>query len=241
MKPLRHLAPPASLFFALLASCAQELSITEEHASRHSSFIEKSPYLSCNVFADETFRGRVWNEDSSSDLNESCVYLEIEESPQELLENRNLFLQLYPFLVESGGGFHYGPSLPINTIPRQEKSQPEKEALIQSQIIDAYLVNIQLETSPDQFFFDHFFEICNIDDRWEGLQLVIYSKKENIRDPKPLRTTKFLLPPFLAHPEAFKNKHGNGLTAFHPFLEMTADQEKGPEVYYGRAEQICGA
>ena len=231
---------PPVIVFLLFPLAPKKWALKNITQAATALFSKKNPYLSCNIFADETFRGRVWNDARVSGPGEDCVYFQIEKSPRNLLQGQNLFLQIHPFSVEREGDFRYGALLPINTVKKADTGG-ENEVLIQSQIIDSYLVNVRLETNPDGFFFDHIFEICDVDDKWKGLQLTVYSRKENISKPSPIRTTKFLLPPFPAHPERFKSEYGDGLAAFHPFLEARPENRDQRNHYYNLAEHICGA
>ena len=190
---------------------------------------EKRHYARCNVFSDETFKGIVWH--SSSSKKSKCVFMEIEKSPEALLKNEDLFLQIYPFSVEEGET-KYGSSLAIKTIR-------EKEPLISSQIIDAYLVKTELKWEAENFFWDHFFKLCEIEQHWDGLQLVIYERRENQEEPAPIRISKLLLPPFLIHPGRFKEEKGNSLAAFHPFLEFMPKLKSEMSAYNDLAQKMC--
>lgn len=196
---------------------------------------EEGAYFSCNIFADETFRGSVWNDSDSSSYAEACVYLKIEASPKDLLKNEDFFLQIYPFFVKDGA-MDFDSSLRINTI-RESVGNGAKEIVMESAMIDTYLVQAKLRVNPDHFFLDHFFEICDIKDEWDGLQLVVYERKRE--EAVYVRTTKFLLPPFLIHPEHFRNERGDALAAYHPFLEFIPEFKSTPSSYYDYAERIC--
>ncbi len=218
-----------------LISCAQEVNQNyERHAAIYGFSLageREDQYQSCNEFSDETFRGYVWSHSSSPDKS-SCVSMEIIEYPHELLKNESLFLQIYPFSIE-WGKMRYGESLPVNTLTR------DQEELILSNMIDAYLVEIKLKLETDYFFEDHIFELCDIGDEWAGLHLVVYERRPNQQAPAPIRTTKFLLPPFLAHPGHFRDVKGDGLAAFHPFLAYAAQPQSASKSYYDLAEEMC--
>ena len=121
----------------------------------------------------------------------------------------------------------------------EKNSEKEKKLLMESKIIDTYLIETQLGLEPDYFFLDHLLEICDVGSGWKGLQLVIYERRVNQDEPALIRITKFLLPPFLTHPGHFREKNGAALAAFHPFLELTADFKSKPSSYYDLAEEMC--
>ena len=225
-----------ALFLAM--ACAQkvdDLEWEEQAVIYQASSGGKNRYLSCNRFADETFRGHIWSDSGDIGHEEGCAYVEIARHPQELLKNESLFLQVYPFSIK-GGQAVYGKSLPINTLKKSSK-EGKKEILASSQIIDTFLVEAELELEPDHFFLDHILEVCAIEDKWAGLQLVIYQRREE--SSVPLRTSKFLLPPFLAHPEHFRDTKGQALAAHHPFLDLVSELKSQPSAYYDRAEEMC--
>ncbi len=224
-----------SLLFWLLISCAQPdqraQSAKESLVAYASTSQSNTHYLSCNQFTDTTFMGYVYKDSENPDPR--CVLMDIAKSPKSFLKNEDLFLQVYPFTLR-GDKMRYGSSLPIKTIEKFSK-----EALIQSQIIDAYLVEVEIKREPDYFFLDHLFEVCLItEESWEGLQLVLYERRAE-QDPVPLRVTKFLLPPFLIHPEHFKEEKGNALAAFHPFLESIPQSKTSSKFYHDLAKEMC--
>ena len=230
----------SGLFFTLLGlfiSCAEkrDQAFNEEAVIYQASLSdEKSQYLTCNVFSDQTFRGYLFSDSESSYIDSECIYLEILKSPQELLKNSDLFLQIYPFKTTKKD-IEYGHSLPIKTL---KNSSQTKQAIARSQIIDTHFVETVLDLPTESFFADHYFEICDITEDWEGLQLVIYERREN-REVPPIRISKFLLPPFLIHPEHFRDVKGEALAAFHPFLKYIPELKSRPSAYYRLAEDIC--
>ena len=227
------------LFFILACfACAQKLENSESGEGiatiyNRSQIGDKNPYFTCNVFADQTFRGKIWSEPKSP--YKDCFFLNIDKIPNDFLKNEDLFLQIYPF-HEKNDGFEYGPSLTIKTF--EKRAEGEKKILMESKIIDTFLIEAELELEPDYFFLDHFFELCELDSKWKGLQLVLYERRQN-RENIPLRTTKVLLPPFLIHPEHFKESKGDILAAYHPLRSMSADLKSNPSSYYDFAEELC--
>ena len=221
------------LLVIFILSCAQKISSTgapqEEAVIYKSTHLKKKNYMTCNFFADETFRGYIY---SSSKNN--CAYIDITHSPKELLRNDNLFLQAYPFLIK-GEEIKYGSSLAIHTIPKFKTDK----VLMKSQIIDTYIIQVELDLEADQFFLDHNLELCGLDNKWHGVQFVIYERRIAQEEAVPVRITKFLKPPFLIHPEYFRDKQGSALAAYHPFLEYIPEFKSEPENYYKLEEQIC--
>lgn len=216
-----------SLLFQL--SCAKKLNqASETYAPQEES------YLSCNLFGDETFRGYAWRAPYETD---NCVYLDINESPSNFLTNYNLFLQIYPFSAE-GEEIEYGSSLPIQTIQRALNKE-DQEPLILSQIIDLYLVEEKLKLEPSLFFVDHFLEVCDVGANWQGLQLVIYERQGYNKPSLPIRKTKLLIPPFLIHPEHYRDEEGPALAVFHPFFELITEYQSQPDAYYDLANKFC--
>lgn len=228
------------LFFTV--SCAKHVkqNNSESYAFfyQSSSVEEKNRYISCNVFADETFRGYVWQDSKSSVHNEECIYLDIVKSPKGLLRNEDLFLQIYPFSIDNEG-INYGSSFPIRTVRKPSTNDEEEDILVLSQIIDTYLVETELDLETDHFFLDHVFKICDVGEEWDGLQLVIYERRNSPKEPIPVRVSKFLIPPFLIHPEHFRDTHGEALAAFHPLLEYIPQIKSRPSEYYDLAKNLC--
>ena len=219
-------------FISLILSCSHKLTAPpdslEGRLVYQSVALNEQNYMTCNFFSDETFRGYIYR--PSSDNN--CLHIDITESPKALLRNEDLFLQIYPFRVLKED-IEYGVSLPIHTT---HKFDTEK-ILIKSQIIDTHLVQVELGLEADHFFLDHVLEICNIDKKWTGMQLVIYERRE--KESVPIRITKFLKPPFLVHPEYHRDREGVGLSAYHPFLDYIPEFKSEPNRYYKLAEQVC--
>lgn len=224
-----------SLLF-LFSSCDKTLKVVKNKSqvTVHKSTAKKQLYFTCNVFADETFHGRITNENENLDKN--CFLLDINKAPKDFLRNETLFLQIYPFLAQNDK-FLYGESLRLLTLVKSEKR--EKDVIADSNILDTFLVENHLKIDPDYFFLDHIFKICDVRPEWQGLQLVIYKKNIITSKNIPIRTTKILLPPFLIHPQHYKESQGDMLAAYHPFLEMIPDLQSKPSAYYDRAEDIC--
>lgn len=223
----------------LVFSCSQRLEPEEGGEDvvtiYKRSIGDKSPYFSCSVFADQTFRGTIWKDPKSSKQN--CIFLNIDKAPNDFLKKEELFLQIYPFHVKSDE-FIYGSSLTIKTFEKRSEEEKQK-ILMESKIIDTFLIEAELELESDYFFLDHFFELCDLDSKSKGLQLVIYERRENHEKSIPLRTTKALLPPFLIHPKHFRESKGELLAAYHPFESMKLDVKSNPKAYYDFAEELC--
>ena len=225
------------LFPLLIISCAQKIDQDKnDYMSIYGSTSSKDMYLPCNTFSDETFKGSVWNNSESSGDREACIYLEIDESPKELLRNNDLFLQIYPFFI-TDDKIDHSSSLLINIIEKTVEND-NTEIVKTSEVIDTHTVEAVLHLDPDNFFLDYFFEICGVEEEWKGLELVIYEKRDN-QEPPPVRKTKFLLPPFLVHPEYFREENGDALAAYHPFLDLIPELKSQPSVYYDYAEEKC--
>jgi len=224
------------LSFCFLFSCAQKVdhNWSSESLNLNSETKDRKQYASCNLFSDKTFRGYIWRS-SSSTFRPQCVNIEIVRSPGDFLTNKDLFLQIYPFTV-GDDKIDYGKSLTIYTI---KKSDSRKDILISSKIIDKHLVEIEMGLNVNSFFSDHFFELCNMDSKWEAIQFVLYERRTFQKEATPVRTTAFLTPPFLIHPEQFKNHKGEALAAFHPFLEHIQEFSSDSNQYYDLSEDIC--
>lgn len=220
------------LFFliAFFLSCSQKLENEQEESFVYRSSAGKNPYMTCSIFADQTFQGYIY----SSKVEKGCVILDISKAPTDLFNSYNRFLQIYPFKVV-GNEFEYGKSLSIRTLEKHGN----EEFLVQSYVIDSHIIKVDLEMEDESLFFiDHKFEICGLSDEWSGLQLVVYLKKLG-EEPIPARTTKVLKPPFLVHPEAFADEYGNLLAAQHPFISYISDFKSDPKQYYDLASQHC--
>ena len=232
----------SSLYFLsivplFIISCAQKLDREYSTSAYASTGDNRPPYFSCNTFSDETFKGSVWSNPKSSRDQNRCIYLEINESPKELLTNEDLFLQMYLFSI-TDSEMIYSHSPFIRTIKKFEQNR-RADFLIRSHIIDAHLVKTKLKLDPHYFLADHFFEICDIENKWSGLQLVIYQRRGPEELPAKIRITKFLIPPFLIHPEFFKDEKGSALAALHPFLGLIPELRSTPSLYYDYAEEMC--
>ena len=219
-------------FCPLFLSCAskQELEGGDHAAIYAASHSPEESLMRCNVFSDDTFQGIVAVEEDPND-SKICAQADFISSPPSLLKSGELFLQAYPFAVKRGK-MSYGPSLDIEIYERQGKSP-----LITSKIIDQYLAEKKLETDKKSFFSDHYFRFCGVTSEWDGMQLVIYLRREEGKSA-PLRITKFLLPPFLSHPGHFKEEKGSILAAFHPFLSEGAAAGES-EDYYKLGQKLC--
>lgn len=215
-------------------SCAQKMTVSLSSKAENIAYkpdsSHKKKFMTCNFFSDETFRGYIYR----SSLQKDCFHIDIVKSPQELLKNEDLFLQIYPFKI-SNDEFEYGFAQSISTVSKFEKNKP----LMKSQIIDTHIVQVELDLEADHFFLDHNLEICHVDEQWQGLQLVIYERRQEQEEPVAIRITKFLTPPFLIHPEYFRDKMGINLAAFHPFLDSIPQFKSEPDSYYKMAEQLC--
>ena len=132
-----------------------------------------------------------------------------------------------------------GLPLTIKTFEKKHKADEKEKILMESKIIDIFLIEAELGLEPDYFFLDHFFELCDLDSSWQGLQLVIYERRNDQENAIPLRLTKTLLPPFLIHPGHFKESKGELLAAYHPFMNMISDVKSKPRAYYDFAEELC--
>ncbi|MCY4321341.1 MAG: hypothetical protein OXC37_02910 [Bdellovibrionaceae bacterium] len=222
------------LFFTgVMLSCAQKISLFQASSvdeSYNSNPFDSKNFMTCNLFSDITFRGYVYRPASK----DNCFHLDIIESPKELLKNEDLFLQIYPFRFNEDN-IEYGLAKKINTVAKFNT----EDILIQSSIIDTHIVQVELDLESDQFFLDHVLEVCDLDDKWQGLQIVIYERRDASEDAIPIRVTKFLNPPFLIHPEHFREEMGLDLAAYHPFLDYIPKFKSEPTKYYDLAEDFC--
>ena len=213
-----------------LLSCATE---TTESESQETSMIyastgEQNYFMSCQFFADTSFRAYIYNSDQ-----EGCVYLEITESPPALLERNDLFIQIYPF-TSTNQELKYGSSVPIYILQKSDSA----ESLMKSFIIDSHIIKVDLKQDSHRFFEDHKLAVCNLEEQWEALQIVIYERR-SYQDSLPIRTSKMLIPPFLVHPEYFKEQNGELLAPYHPFFDLIPQYQSDPQAYYDRAEEMC--
>ena len=226
------------LFYVILniflMSCAEKVSPNTQKGSyvyRLSSSGYKSHYMTCNVFSDETFKGYLYDSP-----RKNCILMDISAGPKNLFEDNSLFLQMYPFKMLNST-IDYGKSLHFYTIEKATN-----QTLVESFILDSHIVNVELELENQRasFFKDYKFEICNLDESWEGLQLVIYERRSLVdQDPVPIRVSKILKPPFLIHPEYFGERKGNELMAYHPFANYISKFESDANQYYKLAEKTC--
>ena len=192
-------------------------------------------HFSCNKFKDDSFGGYVWNGYNPSS-NNTCIYLYLTHSPRELFTNEDIFLQIYPFFIEDDDIF-FAPSVWINTVTKFDDEE-SRMTLGSSKIIDTYFIKKSLNLNPSSFFEDHFLEICDIEQDWVGLQLTLYKRKIREENPSLLKVTKFLLPPFLIHPEQFRESYGDAALVFHPLFNRF--EEGSQTVNYNKyAEDMC--
>ena len=212
-----------------LLSCTEKVSGTGQKGSVTYQSSQSNNYMTCNFFADNTFRGYIY-----SSPKKDCFYLDIIESPRDLLKNDDLFLQIYPFTV-SGDKPKYGTSIPIYTIEKFNRD----EVLMKSYIIDTHIVKVDLQLEEDYFFLDHMFELCELDQTWDGLLLVVYQRRENEDSSASVKKTQFLKPPILIHPEYFKEAKNDTLAAYHPFFGYIPQFKSDPNKYYELADQLC--
>lgn len=222
------------LFFIVffLFSCAEKVSFNtdkegESYIYRLPSSDYKNHYMTCNLIASSTFQGYIYDSP-----RKNCVFLEIDKGPASLFEDNSLFMQVYPFKMNERN-LSYGDSLRIYTLDRETS-----QTLVESLILDAHIVNLELEKEGSLFFQEHRFEVCDLDEEWNGLQIVIYERRSD-EDPAPIRVSKFLKPPFLIHPEYFRDSKGNELLAYHPFSSYIPDFSADSNQYYELAEEIC--
>lgn len=218
------------LSILFLLSCAAKTTgpDTEEISMAFRSTGQQEYFMNCHVFADNSFRGKIYNSDQ-----EGCIYLEINNSPSALFKTSDLFIQIYPFTQEDTE-LQFGPSALIHTFKKSDSTSP----LMQSFIIDSHIIKVELQLPVDSFFENHKFSICKLDEQWEALQLVIYERRDN-QDPIPIRTSQMLIPPFLVHPEYFKEQRGQLLAPYHPFFNLISQYQSDPQAYYDRAEEMC--
>ena len=218
-----------SIFIALSLSCSVKTSLppAEENSLIYKSTGSQNHYMRCQFFADTNFQGYIYNSSQ-----EDCVYLDILKSPKNLFKSDQLFIQIYPF-TSGDNELIFDSSVPIYTFEKNNLEEP----LMKSFIIDDHIIKVDLQLNEDHFFKDHQFEICDLDENWEGLQLVIYKRVTDQEDSIPFRTSKILIPPFLVHPEYFRETKGELLTAYHPFFQFIP--QSNPQAYYDLAEQMC--
>ena len=209
----------------LFVSCAKKTDFDGDSLIS-SSRSESGRYLKCNVFADETFRGRVTiGSDEKGNYNFGCFDIDITESPESLFKTNSLFLQAYPLTVKRGKDeFDFGPPLELRIYDQESKTGPPVRV---SKVIDRKSIRQKIsEDSVDGFFDRYRIQVCNIDPgKWEGMQLVVYHEEE-ARRSKPIRVTKFLLPSFLSDPKEFGRVKEEKLVALHPFLNQNQESDQ---------------
>ena len=219
-------------FFILLIACAQRQQIDRSSfVMTQASESVRSGHMSCNAFSDETFYGRL-----KPSSQEGCFDLEILEYPSNLFEEGLVFLQLYPFSAQNENIF-YGPSLAMKIYKKGWLSKDV--ALIKTPLISADIIERELQTSKSDFFKNHYIKACPDDPSWEAIQLVLYLKKDSESSPIPLRVSPFLLPPFLLHPQEFRDQKGNQLAVYHPFLGVLHNQEASYSSYHDLSKEMC--
>ena len=217
------------LCFILLA-CAQEVSLQDEEKNfiyQASSSNQKNHYMTCNLLRDNTFQGYLYS--SSKD---NCRLLEINNSPKDLFRDDSLFVQIYPFKAAEND-MSYGKELRIYIMERLNG-----RLLVESFVLDNYIVKVELEKEESSFFKEHKLELCGLDEQWDGIQIVVYERRSYRGDkPIPVRISKVLKPPFLIHPEYFRDVRGNNLVKYHPFFNYISELNSDPNQYYDWAKQ----
>ena len=215
-------------------SCSEKVDyIEEDFAAIYASTVDTNGrILQCNSFNDDTFRGKV----RPVENKKRCFDIKISKYPDNFFNTENTFLQIYPSSVTEDATKH-GKSLPIDIYKNGDDSAP----LVQSKIIDSYLVNEEIKTSTKSFFDNHYFRLCDLTQDWDIIQLVIYLRRSNYDEPSPIRITKFLLPPFLANPNHFKQERGDALWVYHPFFKIQNSLQIEPSSYYKISESACNS
>ncbi len=217
-----------------LLSCGVKIEYKEEdHAVAYASSLGiEGRNLMCSPFSDDTFRGKM----TLVEDKEDCFHVRISKHPSNLFSTENIFLQVYPFSIREGAT-KYGKSLSMVIYQYGDESDP----LIQSQIIDSFLIDEQIGTSSKNFFRGYYFELCNIkQESWDGVQLVTYLRGDGDQS-SPIRVTKFLLPPFLANPTHFKRERENALLVYHPFFKLKNGLKIEPSSYYEISKSVCSS
>ena len=165
--------------------------------------------------------------------------MQIFKSPIGLFEVNNLFVQAYPvrfFQGELESGF----ALDIEIYKRDKRL--EEKPLLTSDLLDAQLAKSLDSFSSNEFFRKHYFKFCSDElEKYKAVQLVVYFEDKEKEENKnsAVRTTRFLLPPFLSHPAHFKKQEGNALAAHHPFLTSKRKEELGSQHFHQLADSIC--
>ena len=223
------------VFFSFfMLSCAKEVSLKDSQDQSvvylPSSSKYKNHYMTCNVLKDKTFHGVLYNSP-----RKNCLLLDIDKGPDRLFKDNSFSMQIFPFKVLDSE-LDSGQAIKIYTLDKSNN-----QTLAESYALDSYIVDLELEKDGDLFFQEHYLEVCDIDDQWDGLLLVIYERRNSFRkeDPVAKRVSKVLKPPFLIHPEYFRDTEGADLAAYHPFSDSISALNVEPEEYYERAEELC--
>ena len=177
----------------------------------------ESRYIKCNIFADETFRGEVTvTSDEKGNYISGCFDINIFKSPENLFSENTRFLQAFPMTIRNEEEI-FGKTLTLE-VYNKEREQGEAPSLV-ARAIDRDSIKDRLNISSKHFFKDYKLQICDIDpEQWKALQLVVY--RDNAGKNTPIRTTKFLLPPFLSDPSKYNDREEKGLAALHPLLSQ---------------------
>ncbi len=221
-----------SLLSLLFLSCAEKVQKTEEDfASVYASTVPiEGRFLKCNTFSDNTFHGKVKLVENKKD----CIDLKILKYPDSFFNTEQFFLQAYPLSLKDGVS-KYGKSLSFTVYENGEDSIP----LVQSSIIDSFLVEKDIKSSTKNFFQEHYFRICDVTQDWDMVQLVTYLRKDG--KSNPARLTKFLIPPFLSNPSHFKQDKGDDLGVYHPFFDLKNSFQIEPSSYYQFSQSLCSS
>jgi len=211
----------------LFLSCAVKVEYEEDFTSVHESSLEtEGRILKCNSFSDKTFRGQV------ELAQPGCINMTILEYPQNMFNKETVFVQAYPFVLENDR-LNYGSSLTIDI-----HDIDSEKFVFQTKLIDAYLIQEEIQfDSIESFFQKNYFQFCDIGD-WDALKLVVYLRQEE-HSPGILRETSFLIPPFLANPNHFRQERGEGLFPYHPFFKVKNSLQIEPSSYYTLSQSLC--
>ena len=232
----------------LLIACADRMTrfytddsdgLTSASTSRGS--YTGSRYMKCNIFADETFRGEVTvASDKKENYISGCFDINIFKSPENLFKENTRLLQAFPMNIKNEEEI-FGKALTMK-VYHKERGQDEPPSLV-ARAIDRQSINSRLKASSTKHFFkDYKLQICDIDpEQWKALQLVVY--RDNLGKNTPIRTTKFLLPPFLSDPNEYNDREEKGLAALHPLLsqrmEATRDGDSEDSDFHQHASSLC--
>ena len=202
------------LMSSLLLACSKPADKPEGRLGvYHSSLNKPQSYLKCNIFSDETFHGHV-STDVENKQAQTCVVVNILKFPTNIFDEDSLFIQAYPFTYTDGDEIEYGESLRIKGFYKYGES---KKNFFESNLIDKKFIQ-EMQSTPKDFFSDHYLKFCGLDPKYPAMQLVIYHKGEK-QQAIPIRVTKFLLPPFSTNPEDFEKEQGENLLPFSPFTQ----------------------